>query len=138
MGAVPQEARHSAVRSVTLPSLLVSPATAEPLLAVSEDLLGAAQRARQCPADPDLMLAYRLLVEERVEGDDTLHVCRREVELLGHELDDLFGHPRPVCVLAKVEHWDARRHLVRIAAEDLFELLVLLGVERKSHTRFPA
>ena len=47
------------------------------LLAVLEDALGAAQRARQRAADPQLVLTDRLLVEERVERNNALHVGRR-------------------------------------------------------------
>jgi hypothetical protein len=50
---------------------------AEALLAVLDQIFGAAQGARQRVANPDLMLARLLLVEQRVEGDDALHVRRR-------------------------------------------------------------
>ena len=42
-----------------------------------DDVVRAAERAGQRAAHPDLVLADRVLVEERVEGDDALHVRRR-------------------------------------------------------------
>ncbi len=67
------------MRSVTLPSAVVSPRlNAEALLAVREDVVRAAERARQRAAHPDLVLAHRVLVVEGVEGDDALDVRRSE------------------------------------------------------------
>ena len=55
--------------------------------------VAAAQRAGQRAAHPDLVLADGLLVEERVEGDDALHVRGAELEPLRDELDDLVARP---------------------------------------------
>src|SRR4051812_11052677 len=50
---------------------------AETLLAVLDQIFGAAKRTRQRVANPHLVLAGLLLVEQRVEGDDALNVRRR-------------------------------------------------------------
>ena len=87
---------------------MVSPGVdAEPLLAVLEDVVAAAERAGQRAAHPDLVLADGVLVEERVEGDDALDVRRAELEALRHELDDVVRHPVPFC---SWQRWSTGMH----------------------------
>ena len=85
---MPQLARHSAVRRVIVPSEVVSPAW---MLAVVQQLAGAPEGAGEGAADPHLVLAHRLLVEQRVERDDALHVVRRVAHLLHRAVEDLSG-----------------------------------------------
>ena len=99
---------------------------AEPLLAMVEELLRAAEGARQRPADPDLVLADRMLVEQRVEGDDAFDVSRREIQPVRDPGDD-FVRDEAVLILAKVERGNARGHLRRVALEDPIELPVAFG-----------
>ena len=78
-GAAAGEALGGAERDLAVRRGLAD-VDAEALLAVLDDVVRAAERAGEGAADPDLVLADRLLVEERVEGDDALHVRRREIE----------------------------------------------------------
>src|SRR5262245_26273908 len=55
--------------------------TAQSLLAVAEDLLRAAEGAGQRAANPDLVFADGLLVEQRVERDHPLDVRGADLEL---------------------------------------------------------
>ena len=123
----------SAVRSVTLPSGVVSPhLDAEALLAVLDDPVCAAKGAGERPADPDLVLADRRLVVERVERHDALHVRRREIEARRHILDDVVAH-ETFLLLAEVQKRERRGHLRRITLEDLLELALAFGAQSEGH-----
>jgi hypothetical protein len=105
----------------------------ETLLTVLENGVAALESTRQRPTHPNLVLAGRVLVEQRIEGDHTLHVSRAQVEPLRDELDRIRREPVAVGVLAQVKHRDARGHLVWIARQDLGQLTLVLLTQDEGH-----
>src|SRR5688500_14964902 len=78
-GTTRGQALRRAQRDLTVRRRLPD-ADTEALLAMLENLVAASQRTRERAADPDLVLARRVLVEQRIEGDDALHVRRAQLE----------------------------------------------------------
>src|SRR5690606_37623676 len=100
-GAAAREALGGAQRDLAVRRRLAR-LDAETLLAIREQVARTAERAGQGAADPDLVLADLLLVEERVEGDDALHVSRREIEPVRDPRDHVVVDV-PVLLLAEME-----------------------------------
>src|SRR6476661_3013227 len=85
------------------------------------DILGATDVAGRRRADLDEVLTDRVLVVHRVERHDALHVRRREIEHLGHLGHRVAAHPAAL-FLHDPERREQRRHLLRVAREELVEL----------------
>ena len=99
---------------MTRPSSVVSPdVDAEPLLEVREDALRAREMAGQVVAHGHHVTALGLLEEERVEGDDLVHVRRAQIE---ERRDVRLDLERDVAerVLRHVEHGQERAALVGV------------------------
>src|SRR5262245_10550667 len=90
----------------------------EPLLDGAEDLLGAAQRAREVAADLDAMARRLRLPVRRVEGRHRRHPRERQL----HQLRDV-GHHRlrepAELALREPERRHERRAPLRVTCEDL-------------------
>ena len=93
-----------------------------------DHLVRAAKRARERPANPDLVLADRVLVVERVERHNALDVGGRDLEPLGDKLDRFLADVA-VLLLAQVEERERRAielrlkdaHLPRIKTLEEFD-----------------
>ena len=93
---------------------------AKPLLAMREHGVRPAERTRQRPANPKLMLTNRVLVEECVERDDALNMRGGKLQPVSHELDHARADPT-VLILTEVKRRNARCLLVGVARHDASE-----------------
>src|ERR1017187_685595 len=82
-------------------------ADAELALDVVLERVGAAQHARQRPADLDDVLAHGLLEKQRIKGSDRFDLAWGEADELGAVAHGL-GGDEAVLLLAELQKWDER------------------------------
>jgi hypothetical protein len=125
MGALSQAARHITASIVTRPSAVVSP-TLMPRFShrFFQELVGAAQGARQVRADLHAVLARRLVVVQGVEADDGGDTSVGDVDDLRHILHGLLCEVACLA-LGEVQQRHDRRALLfrRVLRQDLFDFL---------------
>jgi len=109
---------------------------AELLLEVFLNRFAPAKIAGKCAADPDDVLANRLVEEHRIEGHDAFDNRGREPEALRDVFDDLRADPA-VLSLAEPENGQERRSTLGIAGQNLVDLLFAFPRKRKNHDRAP-
>jgi hypothetical protein len=95
------------------------------LLDVVQDLVPAAQHARDVGADHQLVPPVPGAVEHRVERDDAEHVRRRDVDGARHQLHDRIGKVSEL-VLGDVQDRQQSRLLVRITRKHPLDALLRL------------
>src|SRR5690606_9131519 len=94
-------------------------------------VLGSAHMTGRSGADLDEVPPHRVLMVHRVEGDDTLHIRRSELEDFGHLRHALLAHPATI-LLHDPERGQERCHLRGIATEKLLELRAPITDEDRS------